>query len=467
MDKKRILAIDDDSQFLSALDAELSKNFELKKAESVPHAIQFLAKQLPDLILLDMNLPEISGIDFLRVLRQKNLPVPVIMLTGQSDPETIVSAMRSGASDYIVKGANDFLTSLELRISQVLALQGMKQENAILSSKIKADSARYEILGVSSETLKLRAEIAKYRNTSAFVLIMGENGTGKELIARTLNLQEDNPTRPFVAVNCGAISQGLFESELFGHVRGAFTGATTDQMGKFVAASGGDIFLDEIGELPPDMQVKLLRVLQEKVVTPVGSTKNIPVNIRVISATNKKLEDLVAQKRFRQDLYYRLNPIVIRTHALRERPEDILFLAQSMARRILPGITISREAKRILENHSWPGNIRELQNTIERACIMIRGTNKTQILPEHLVLSELQAVSNIAVFPPDLLPLSPHEVTHQNYRLSLDWMEKKFFERASQLFNGDNTAIIKKLDLSKSYYYRRRKELGEKDGEVL
>lgn len=217
--------------------------------------------------------------------------------------------------------------------------------------------------------------------------------------------------------------------------------------------------MDEIGELPPEMQVKLLRVLQEKVVTPVGSTKNIPLNIRVIAATNKKLEELVAQGRFREDLYFRLNQIVLKSPPLRDRQDDILFLAQCMARRSIPGITISRDAKRLLEQHSWPGNIRELQNTIERACILIRGTNKPQLLPEHLMLSELQASGKVTVLPATLLPHIPSDVNPQYYRLSLDWMEKVFFERALALLGGDNAAIIDKLKISKSYYYKRKKEL--------
>lgn len=460
MPENRILAIDDNAAFLADLKAALAGDTDLKIAADLPTAMKTLLQSSVDLVLLDMNMPEVSGMEFLKVLRQRSPMLPIIMLTGESKPETIIEAMKNGASDYVIKGTEDFIPSLRLRIHQALQLNGVRRQNKILSEKIKATSARYEILGISPASVKLRSEITRYKGTDAYVLIQGENGTGKELIARNLNLQENDPSRPFVAVNCAAIPSTLFESELFGHVKGAFTGATHDQEGKFVAANGGDLFLDEIGELPPEMQVKLLRILQEKVVTPVGSAKQKPVDVRVIAATNRKLDDLVRDGKFRTDLYFRLNQIVIHTVPLRARREDIIFLAEIFAGKFLPGVVLSKEAKIMLEAHSWPGNIRELQNTIERACILVRGSGKAKIFPEHLMVSDLVAGSGEIHIPSGLIPNQPQDVTKERFQECFHWLEKLFLERSLEILHGDNGALIDRIGVSKSHYYRRKKALG-------
>lgn len=453
---RNVLAIDDNASFLMELRQALDSDFMIKTVTSVPEAMKLLVQAKPDLILLDMNMPQVSGLEFLKVLRLRHPELPVIMLTSESKPEIIVETMRAGASDYVVKSSEDLIPSLRIRISQSLKL---KKQHEVLSTKAREAMAKYEIKGVSSSTIKLRSDITRYKGTDSFVVILGENGTGKELVARNLNLQENDPARPFVAVNCGAIPSPLFESVLFGHVKGAFTGAVADQMGKFVLANGGDLFLDEIGDLPLEMQVKLLRVLQDGAVNPVGSNKMIDVNVRVIAATNQKLEELVREGKFRQDLYFRLNQIILRTAPLRERNEDILFLAKIFAEKSLPGITISKDAVKALETHTWPGNIRELENTIDRACIMVRGTSKPQILPEHLTLADLNAYNALAI-PPRLLPQSAQDVNPQKYQQCFDWIERIFLERGLDLLKGDNGSLIEKLAVSKSHYYRRKKALG-------
>lgn len=458
--ENRILAIDDNAAFLADLKTALAGDIDLKTATNLSMAMKTLLQNSVDLVLLDMKMPHVSGMEFLKVLRQRNPMLPIIMLTGESKPDVIIEAMKNGASDYVIKGTEDFIPSLRLRIHQALQMNGVHRQNKLLSEKIKAASARYEILGLSPASLKLRSEIAKYKGTGAYVLIMGENGTGKELVARNLNLQENDPSRPFVAVNCAAIPPTLFESELFGHVKGAFTGASHDQEGKFVAANGGDLFLDEIGELPPEMQVKLLRVLQEKVVTPVGSTKQKSVDVRVITATNRKLEDLVRDGKFRTDLYFRLNQIVIHTVPLRSRREDILFLAETFAGQLLPGVALSKEANAVLEEHSWPGNIRELQNTIERACILVRGSGKAKILPEHLMITDLVAGSGEIRTPTGLIPAHPQDVSKERLQECFDWLERLFLERSLEVLHGDNGALIDRIGVSKSHYYRRKKALG-------
>lgn len=459
--RNKILAIDDDELFLSGLELTLAKDHELVKVTDIPGAIQAMLSSKFDLVLLDMNIPEVSGLEFLKILRQRHRQLPVIMLTGDSKPDSIIAAMKAGADDYVIKGTEDFMAGLKLRIHQVLELKGIKQQNKLLSKKIKESAGRYELLGISTETIRLRAEITKFKGTSAYVLIMGENGTGKELVARTLNLQENDPSRPFIAVNCAAIPSDLFESELFGHVKGSFTGANQNKEGKFLVANGGDIFLDEIGELSLEMQVKLLRVLQEKVITPVGSNKQIPISVRVISATNKKLEDLVREGKFRKDLYFRLNQIVLQTTSLAQRKEDVLFLAKTFAERIMPGVSLTKEACKLLENHSWPGNIRELQNIIERACILARSNQKTRILPEYLHLSDLRENIGMSKIPPGVLPFHIGDLTPEKFKSSLEWMEKVFLNKGLDLLMGDNNALILRLGFSKSHYYRRKKALNQ------
>lgn len=454
-----ILALDDDKDFLIELKAALEADFNIKTVASIPDAMKFINQYRPDIFLLDMNLPEVSGLQVLKVIKQRTSDLPIIMLTGESKPATIVSAIQSGASDYIVKGSEDFILSLKLRITKLLSLKGIKEQNEILKLKIREADSKYEIMGISTATIKLRSEIQKFKGTSAYVLIMGENGTGKELVARNLNIQEGQASRPFVAINCGAIPTNLFESELFGHVKGAFTGASHDQTGKFVAANGGDIFLDEIGEMPLEMQVKLLRVLQEKVVTPVGSNKPISLNVRVIAATNKKLEELVQEGRFRQDLFFRLNQVTLKTTSLKDRPEDILFLARAFAKRNLPGVMLSKESQKLLENHLWPGNIRELANTIERACFLVRGSGSLKIQPEHLMLVNLTPASGVSI-PSYLLPKNEIEVSRKKYQQCMGWIQKVFLEKSLDLLKNDNTELISRLEISKSFYYQKKKELG-------
>lgn len=456
-----ILSVDDDPKFRAAITDTLSDQYNLVTASDGPSALMAVAQYRPELVLLDMNMPELSGMDFLRLLKQRAPHLPVVMLTGETDPSIIVQAVKTGASDYVVKGTEDFDTNLKFRISQVLQLEGIKRENHALVEKIHGEAtARYEILGDSPEVLKLKADIAKFKGTGIFVLINGENGTGKELVARNLNLQEGNPRRPFVAVNCGAITSTLFESELFGHVKGSFTGAVANKDGYFVAANGGDIFLDEIGELPPDMQVKLLRVLQEKVVTPVGSNKQIKIDVRVIAATNRSLEEMVRKGKFRQDLYFRLNQVTMTTPPLRQRPGDIRLLAQNFANRHIPGIRISADALKMLEAHSWPGNIRELWNSMERACILARGEARSKIKPEHLAFADIETSPDNIRLPHELQPLSIDRLTEANFKKIITWIERAYIERGLKLLNGDNAALFERLGFSRAGYFRKKKELG-------
>lgn len=457
----KLLAIDDDKLFLDELGPALAPDFEFLAVTTPSEAIKALESQSPDVILLDLHMPEMSGLQLLKVIRGRWPDLPVVMQTGDAKPESIVEAMRLGASDYVIKGSEDFVLALRTRLAKIGKYRDLKRTNEVLKSKLGEADRRYEILGISPAVLKQKLEIARFKGTHVYVLIEGENGTGKELVARNLNLQE-GVGRPFVAINCGAIPTHLFESELFGHVKGSFTGAVSDSKGKVLAASGGDLFLDEIGEMPLEMQVKLLRVLQEKAITPVGSAKSIPVDVRIIAATNRKLEQLVRDGKFRQDLFFRINQITLRTSPLRERPEDVIYLAELFAKRCLPGSMISQAAKLRLQQHAWPGNIRELLNTIERACLFAREGNGAALIgPEHLQLSDLPLpVSEVETEASKaLLPVSPDDVSQERYQQCLDWMQRRFFETALGLLQ-DNDKVIEQMGISRSYFYQKKKELG-------
>ncbi len=456
--KANILAIDDDAAFLKQLANQLQADFDVYTANQTPSFLEQLEKRHIDLILMDMHMPQISGLELLKFIRSRGLQQPVIMLTGETNTDAVVSAIQGGASDYVVKGTN-FLESLIHRINQALVIGSLQKQNDLLTLKIKRDVKRWEILGISPQVVKLKNEITKFKGTKASILINGENGTGKELIARNLNLQEGQSSRPFIAVNCGAISPHLFESELFGHKKGAFTGANDDKIGLFQLADSGDIFLDEIGELPLNLQVKLLRVLQEKVIQPVGHTKTISVDVRIIAATNQNLELMVKNKIFREDLYYRLGALKIYSPSLRDRKEDILFLAKQFASRRNLKTQFSAEAKDLLLKHSWPGNIRELQNTIERASLDAELEKRFTIKAKDLQLMPSSSIGDLIYIPGGLLPSCSADISAEKFEQAQAWIEKIFLTECLKVTKGDNKTIFELLNLSRATYYRMKRNL--------
>jgi two-component system nitrogen regulation response regulator NtrX len=460
--KSRVLIIDDNLKFLSEIKVTLSTDLDVTTVPSAEAAMGLMINQSFQLILLDYEMPKLSGFQFLKILKQRYPETPVIMLTGKSDSDIIIETMRAGATDFVIKGSEDFEANLKFRIAQALDKIAIVKQNRKLTDKINSQNNKIEIIGASNLAMKLKSDILRLKGTSASVLITGENGTGKELIARNLNVQEDDSSRPFIAINCGAITSTLFESELFGHMKGAFTGATENKIGKFQAANGGDIFLDEITEITPAQQAKLLRVLQEKVITPVGSNKEISIDVRVIAATNRNLEEEIAHGRFREDLYHRINRMIIYSPALRERKEDILVLAEVFLKRKMPMGKFTEAAKKALLNNSWPGNIRDLENTIERAVILAKDERRPLITPEHLVLrnSANRPTKNSIFIPSDLLPKSENDISELGLQRSIDWVEKIYIDRSLELTGNDNLAVYTKINMPKASYFRRKKAIG-------
>lgn len=385
---EQILVVDDELSMREFLNLMLEREgYGVKCAADGREAISLLKKQPFDLLLCDIRLGDVSGLDVLRVASQLTRPPVVIMISAYSSTETAVKAMNEGAFDYIPKPFDN--DELKQTIANALKRKTLEQEKQVLDKELAETSRFGGIIGVSPAMLKVFEMIRQAAPTRTNILISGESGTGKELIAHAIHENSPRKNAPFVVIHCGGIPESLMESELFGHVKGAFTGAVHDKKGLFAAASGGTVFLDEVGELSGSLQVKLLRVIQERVCRPVGSTKDVEVDIRLLSATNRELEKEVIAGRFREDLFYRLNVIEIKIPPLRARRADLRILAQHFldkyARDMSKKISkLSSYAVDLLNRYDFPGNVRELENMIERS-VALSTTNI--ILPDSLALS--------------------------------------------------------------------------------
>jgi DNA-binding NtrC family response regulator len=370
----RILVVDDDKVscqlFTEVLEGE---GYDVHRAHSGEEALDRLRQEAYELLVVDVRMPGITGIDVTRTVRREQPSVPVIVMTAFGSIETAVEAIQEGAYDYVSKPMN--LDELKKIVSRGLAQRELLAQTGKNAKRINDVEQQQTVIGRSPAMVEVFKMVARAAPTKSTVLILGESGTGKEVIARSIHQHSTRAQRPFVAVDCGALTETLLESELFGHVRGAFTGAVADKKGVFQEAHGGTCFLDEIGNISPNMQAKLLRVLQEEEVRPVGGKEWIKVDARVLAATNKDLDELMKNGAFREDLYYRLKVVTIRLPPIRERAEDIVALAQHFLRRYSQAagkaVTgISEEAMERLQKYSWPGNIRQLENVIEQAVVL-------------------------------------------------------------------------------------------------
>jgi two-component system response regulator PilR (NtrC family) len=451
----RILVVDDDLSVLEFLEAMLAKErYSVSCADDGVKAIEMLKKRSYDLLLCDIRMGKISGLEVLKKAKELYPNIVVIMISAFATTETAVEAVRLGAYDYIPKPFK--AEELSHTIRYALETKTPGQEKGLLERESKQTVHFGNIVGNSPKMQKIYTLIRQVAKTKTNVLISGESGTGKELIANAIHNNSDRRDRPFVVINCGGIPETLMASELCGHKKGAFTGAIDNKRGLFEVADGGTVFLDEIGELTPPIQIKLLRLVQEKVFKRVGDTEDIRVNIRIISATNKDLEKEVMEGRFREDLYYRLNVIHINAPPLRERPGDLPLLAQHFlekyAREIGKEINkLSSYALDMLSRYDFPGNIRELENMIERS-VALSTTNI--ILPESITLSTFKRHAKAQNSFVDInIPLSGFNLT-----ATLDNMETKYIKRALEITNGSKKRAAEVLGINlRSLRYRIKK----------
>ena len=382
--KKRILLVDDEPGIRAALKMVLEPGYETIAASSAQEGLQALRRESPNLVLLDIVMPGEDGLEFLEAIRAEQPDVPVIMLSALNALKTAVEAMKRGAADYLTKPFD--AEELRLKVSKALSTRELEREVHYLRVQAVNRYALHGLVGKSQAMQEVYAKIEQAADTRTTVLITGESGTGKELVARALHYNSSRRDRPLIALNCAAIPEPLIESELFGHEKGAFTGADARRIGHFELAHGGSLFLDEITELNTTTQAKLLRVLQHREFLRVGGAQPVKVDVRILAATNKNLTEMLRRGELREDIYYRINVVSIHLPPLRERPEDIPLLAQHfLARRAdeekRTPREFSQEAMEVLTKHHWPGNVRELENVVEQVSIWCR---EAIIRPEHL-----------------------------------------------------------------------------------
>ncbi len=438
-----ILVVDDERGILEQLGGILrDEGFAVTAVPSGEEALAAAARELYDLVLLDVALPGMDGIEALRRLRAAGQRVPVVMISGHATAEQAVLALREGAVDFLEKPLA--LERVLLTVSNALAHARLEQQ--LLAEREEEEPS---LTGVSPAVVELRRLIALAAPTDSRVLISGPNGAGKEVVARELHRQSRRAAGPFVAVNCAAIPSELIESELFGHLKGAFTGAVESKRGKFELADGGTLFLDEIGDMSLLTQAKVLRVLQESRFTRLGGSHEVRVDVRVVAATNKNLEDEIGAGRFRQDLLFRLNVIPIRVPPLRERPEDVPFLVHEFMRRFagrigVPPKRVSPEAMAALQAHEWPGNVREVRNLVERLMIMVAGD---EITPAALDLPGGTAAVGDGV---------------TTLKQARERFERAYVEKVVASCGGNMSQAARVLGLERSHLYRKLRSLGLK-----
>jgi two-component system response regulator HydG len=450
--KNSVLVVDDDQAHLIMLRTLLTEwGYEVDEADDGLKAIQQVHKQAFDLILMDIRMINVSGLEALAEIKAYNPAIPIIIMTAYSSVETAVEALKKGAYDYLTKPL-DF-DELRLSMERAMDHSQLKEENRLLRESLSSHFDRGNIIGRSSGMLKLLETVAQVATSEATILITGESGTGKELIAGAIHFNSPRKDRPFIKMNCAAVTETLLESELFGHEKGAFTGAHRRKEGRFYQADGGSLFLDEVGEMSLAMQVKLLRVLQEMEITRVGGEEVIDVDVRVIAATNKDLIQEIETGRFREDLYYRLNVINLSVPPLRDRKEDIPLLAQDFItvfaeknQKQIKGLT--PQAMDRLLKYQWPGNVRELMNTIERAIILS--------MSEYLDEQDIQLVTEGEMPRSDEVP-SGYE---NSSNLPLDEVEKATILNTLESTGGNKSEAARRLGITRKTLHKKLKKYG-------
>jgi two-component system response regulator AtoC len=444
--QKRILAVDDEPNMRRLLEISLRQaGYQPVIAENGQEALSILSNDNIDLIVSDLHMPVMDGLKLLETLRAENIEIPVIIVTAQGEIASAVNAMKLGASDYILRPFD--LETLEIAISRALSITRLKIENKFLRDE--ADQIGKSLVGESPAIRKIHQAISQVAVEKVTVLIAGETGTGKELVARAIHQQSLRKNSLFVAVNCAAIPSEMLESELFGHERGAFTGAVKERIGKFELADGGTLFLDEITEMPISLQAKLLRALQEGTIERLGSNRQLNVDMRVVAATNRDPMQAVKEGKLREDLYYRLNVFRIDLPPLRDRLSDIKILARHFLKK--RNISMEVSVTDVLESYTWPGNIRELENVLERAAIVCDGQSiKIQNLPADLLAKS----SNEIQLTPSMSNLANLNQSH-SLPEAIQAVEIQLISEALKHSNGNKSRAAKLLDISeRSLWYK-------------
>jgi DNA-binding NtrC family response regulator len=446
-----ILVVDDSPLMLQLISEGLEyAGYAVDSAAGANEAFSKASHNKYDLVITDLVMPQIDGMGVLAHFTERYPETLVIVLTGYATIETAVQAMKKGAFDYLTKPAQ--MEEIVLVLKRAQELIALRTENVLLRTQLEAHYRFDKLIGQSQPMQALYKMIKRVAKTDSTVLILGESGTGKELIANAIHDNSERKDRPFVPINCGAIPEELMESELFGHEKGAFTGAIKERKGRFELANGGTIFLDEIGEMSPKLQVKLLRVLQERKFERIGSSRTIEVDVRVIAATNKNLEQCVAEGKFREDLFYRLNVIPFHVPPLREREGDIpllvhYFLRQHCQKKELPGKSLSKAAIESLQQYDWPGNVRELENVIERLVILTDGDEiQLDDLPQRMRRQETVTTRPFLVLGIEGIDLKKTLDDLEN-QLILEALNRSLGvkNKAAKLLGLNRTTLIEKM----------------------
>ncbi len=446
--KNTILLIDDDQSLRRVMEYSLTESgYAVRTAANGEEGLALFGQEPFDAVVTDITMPGLDGIEVLTRMQRTDPAVPVILITAYGTIENAVAAMRQGAFDYITKPFNR--DELRLTLERALKMRRLERENVRLRAEV-TDRYRFDGIIGGSEPLREALDLAgRVAASDASVLITGESGTGKELLAKGIHYNSARADGDFVAVNCAAIPEQLIESELFGHMKGAFTGAVRDKEGKFELADGGTLFLDEIGDLRIDLQAKILRALQERAVDRVGGTKPVAVDVRIIAATNQDLERAVKEGAFREDLYYRLSVVTIRMPPLRERKDDIVLLTDHFLKKFNKDAAVSLDAgvRAALLRYGWPGNVRELENVIERALVLRRGETVTAAdLPEKVLRPGGSAEDVMLNLPED--------------GISLEDLEKALIRKALERHNGNQTRAAEYLRITRPTLIYRMEKYG-------